>query len=543
MEDYYQILGVTSNATQEEITRRYRFLVIAYHPDRFSERTKEEASREMARINIAYEVLSDPLKRSAYDRQRANNNASQGKSPGSQPGSSTGSGTPYSSQQAQSYQGESNRIEEAFEYIDRIVTHWKPYIQTGGQSLKRDQVIHQYQIIIRKIADKLSVHMGEQGKNLFREEMDTYLAAIIVINIALGIELEASTPPAGFSREDITEYSIVPIRQQINFVLNYGRARGAYTLEQSTTLDAQVVSQLRSVCQICQQDGKSIAVNLRSRSQSRRDHKPFSTSKSRPLIQYCQSCGAIGPTKKLTFIRMIGLLVFAHFRTVKGELCAECAVKYFWEFSGMTLLLGWIGVSIFAIPLIFLVNWINYLNSGAMRKNSGDLTDISRGWRVFTILGIIVVTVALVVYLSTSVNNYASTPNSDSYVYKPTTAPKKTPTMRPKPSSTVSIASSNFSTQDDCYSWNEVTALKKGKEVCVYGIVKKAFWGDENRFFITFSDNASSFRLIVLWGYYYDDIIGECIEATGVIKVYDNMPYMELGDTIDVYETTARCYK
>jgi hypothetical protein len=45
----------------------------------------------------------------------------------------------------------------------------------------------------------------------------------------------------------------------------------------------------------------------------------------------------------------------------------------------------------------------------------------------------------------------------------------------------------------------------------------------------------------VLWGYYYKDVIGKCVEATGIIKTYENMPYMELGPEIWVYEKTARC--
>jgi DnaJ family protein A protein 5 len=43
MENYYEILGVDSTATQEEIQRRYRFLAMAFHPDRVWETTVERS--------------------------------------------------------------------------------------------------------------------------------------------------------------------------------------------------------------------------------------------------------------------------------------------------------------------------------------------------------------------------------------------------------------------------------------------------------------------------------------------------------------------
>jgi len=68
MENYYEILGVDSTATQEEIQRRYRFLAMAFHPDRFGKpELREAAENDMKRINEAYDVRSDPKKREQYD--------------------------------------------------------------------------------------------------------------------------------------------------------------------------------------------------------------------------------------------------------------------------------------------------------------------------------------------------------------------------------------------------------------------------------------------------------------------------------------------
>jgi len=63
--DYYEILGVDRNASEEEIKRAFRRLAFQYHPDRNKNSDAEERFKE---INEAYQVLSDPERRAAYDR-------------------------------------------------------------------------------------------------------------------------------------------------------------------------------------------------------------------------------------------------------------------------------------------------------------------------------------------------------------------------------------------------------------------------------------------------------------------------------------------
>ncbi len=66
MKDYYSILGVSRNATQEEIKEAYKRLAKQYHPDRNpGDKSAEEKFKE---INEAYQVLGDPQKRAQYDR-------------------------------------------------------------------------------------------------------------------------------------------------------------------------------------------------------------------------------------------------------------------------------------------------------------------------------------------------------------------------------------------------------------------------------------------------------------------------------------------
>lgn len=63
--DYYEILGVSKGASQDQIKRAYRKLAVKYHPDKNQgDSTAEEKFKE---INEAYAVLSDPEKRKQYD--------------------------------------------------------------------------------------------------------------------------------------------------------------------------------------------------------------------------------------------------------------------------------------------------------------------------------------------------------------------------------------------------------------------------------------------------------------------------------------------
>jgi molecular chaperone DnaJ len=80
MPDYYEILGVPRNATQEEIKKAYRKLAHTFHPDKNP--GNSEAESKFKEINNAYEVLGDQKKRNNYDRFGQNydkvNQAGQG---------------------------------------------------------------------------------------------------------------------------------------------------------------------------------------------------------------------------------------------------------------------------------------------------------------------------------------------------------------------------------------------------------------------------------------------------------------------------------
>ncbi|KGL86426.1 DnaJ subfamily B member 2, partial [Charadrius vociferus] len=67
MVDYYEALGVSRNATAEDIKKAYRKAALKWHPDKNPD-NKEYAEQRFKEIAEAYEVLSDKQKRDVYDR-------------------------------------------------------------------------------------------------------------------------------------------------------------------------------------------------------------------------------------------------------------------------------------------------------------------------------------------------------------------------------------------------------------------------------------------------------------------------------------------
>ncbi|RLE17096.1 MAG: hypothetical protein DRJ14_07360 [Acidobacteria bacterium] len=73
--NYYELLQVNKNASQDEIASAFRKLIKQHHPDRYSDpEEKAEAEKLFQKITAAFNVLKDPEKRTIYDRGLASDN-------------------------------------------------------------------------------------------------------------------------------------------------------------------------------------------------------------------------------------------------------------------------------------------------------------------------------------------------------------------------------------------------------------------------------------------------------------------------------------
>jgi molecular chaperone DnaJ len=64
--DYYEVLGVSQNASNSELKKAFKKLAMKYHPDRNPD--DPAANEKFKEAAEAYEILSDPEKKSAYDQ-------------------------------------------------------------------------------------------------------------------------------------------------------------------------------------------------------------------------------------------------------------------------------------------------------------------------------------------------------------------------------------------------------------------------------------------------------------------------------------------
>src|SRR5471030_682094 len=66
--DYYEVLGLAKNASDEDIKKAYRKLAMKHHPDRNQGEAAKKSEEQFKEAKEAYEMLCDPQKRAAYDQ-------------------------------------------------------------------------------------------------------------------------------------------------------------------------------------------------------------------------------------------------------------------------------------------------------------------------------------------------------------------------------------------------------------------------------------------------------------------------------------------
>jgi hypothetical protein len=92
---------------------------------------------------------------------------------------------------------------------------------------------------------------------------------------------------------------------------------------------------------------------------------------------YCEACRRVGPLRQAHFMQNIGVVVWRFPRTVSGNLCKHCIDKYFFRFTGVTMLLGWWGlISFFYSCVAVPANIVSWTGSFGMRAPPEDIDSL-----------------------------------------------------------------------------------------------------------------------------------------------------------------------
>lgn len=169
--DYYKVMGVARDASQEEIKRVYRKLARKYHPDVSKEPNAENKFKE---VGEAYEVLKDPEKRSKYDQY---GQYWQQSNAGQQPHQTSQQQSPYQQQEAadfeefinsifrqRSQQEQASSFNTASDVHARLTISLEDSFHGAEKTLQLDYQEHPIKVKIPKgIGDKQQIRLKGQG--------------------------------------------------------------------------------------------------------------------------------------------------------------------------------------------------------------------------------------------------------------------------------------------------------------------------------------------------------------------------------------------
>jgi curved DNA-binding protein CbpA len=547
MDDYYKILGITRDATQEELRQSYRSLVKTYHPDRFiNSDDKASADERMKEINAAYSVLSNPDRRALYNaslpvdplvRKRAEKNPEGSRTrPQEHPSGSQGTTRPRGERSPKNPGAPDPRVT----YLNHVLARWEREIAAAEPF---SQKANEIDALINRLAEFLAGYSGNLEQAVFFQKLfEQAVKNFVVSNFSIGAEEEYLGSFTQYPKAELQIVSIKPVLDVLKAVKSMTVQLGYLSMEQATQIEDRLFSDLVELQKSCQRSGADLVRNRYPKTDDRQtatspagNGSSSAHSQAADSMDYrfriCKGCGKLARTETVEFHRIIGLVLYHLVKKVEGDYCAECIEKAFWNFFAVDLFLGWWGIfSLFYTPVYLFINIQNYHKAWKLRKGSRQLAQIAMAPKlaVFFAVAAALCFAAFRFYsdLDQPQNSMASVRSTRVIAY-PIAA-----TLETKPldlSSTPALPAT--ATPFACKAWTAVDAKDAGLQECVYGVVQNTYTGG-NVFYILFSKSNTSFRMISSSGNPYKELSGLCVMVNGVVQVYNGVPYIEVGDTL-----------